>query len=173
VKIRLRIPFGDPPDDDHPHRRTPPPRPAPASSGTAPVSTQDRLRSLHAQRMGQVNVNLRRDRMGPQPPSTCPAPGAPGIAPDPRPVQRVPGPQLVAPRRFERPNTGGADSPTAWLVSPVRLNIRCEVRSSGSQPSWAWRIRRACRAQGRVHLFSAAALRHWAQAIPGCGSRRR
>jgi len=47
VTIRLRIPLDDPPDNDHPHRRTPPPRPAPASSDTAPVSTQDRLRSLH------------------------------------------------------------------------------------------------------------------------------
>ena len=46
VKIRLRIPLDNPPDDDHPHRRTPPPRPAPASNGTAPVSTQERLRSL-------------------------------------------------------------------------------------------------------------------------------
>jgi site-specific DNA recombinase len=47
VKIRLRIPLDNPPDDNHPHRRTPPPRPAPASNGTAPVSTQERLRSLH------------------------------------------------------------------------------------------------------------------------------
>src|SRR5207302_5826808 len=37
VTIRLRIPPDDPPDNDHPHRRTPPPRPAPASSATAPV----------------------------------------------------------------------------------------------------------------------------------------
>jgi site-specific DNA recombinase len=50
VTIRLRIPLDDPPDNDHPHRRTPPPRPAPASSDTAPVSTQDRLRSLHGHR---------------------------------------------------------------------------------------------------------------------------
>ncbi len=51
VKIRLRIPLDDSPDGDHPRRRTPPPRPAPASSGTAPVSTQDRLRSLHVQQV--------------------------------------------------------------------------------------------------------------------------
>ena len=62
-----------------------------------------------------------RGSRGTQRPSTCPALGAPGIAPDPRPVQRVPGPQLVAPRRFGRQNTGSADSRTAWLVSPVRL----------------------------------------------------
>jgi site-specific DNA recombinase len=47
VTIRLRIPLDNPPDDDHPHPRTPPPRPAPASNGTAPLSTQERLRSLH------------------------------------------------------------------------------------------------------------------------------
>src|SRR5579859_6979320 len=48
VKIRLRIPLDDPPDDDHTHRQTPPPGPAPASSNAPPVSTKDRLRSLHA-----------------------------------------------------------------------------------------------------------------------------
>src|SRR5207237_4179861 len=47
VKIRLRIPLDDPPDDDHTHRRTPQPGPTPASSGMPPVSTEDRLRSLH------------------------------------------------------------------------------------------------------------------------------
>ena len=47
VKIRLRIPLDDPPDGDHTHRRTPQPGPTPASSGTPPVSTEDRLRSLH------------------------------------------------------------------------------------------------------------------------------
>jgi site-specific DNA recombinase len=47
VKIRLRIPLDNPPDGDHTHRQTPPPEPAPASSGTAPMSTEDRLRSLH------------------------------------------------------------------------------------------------------------------------------
>ena len=55
VKIRLRIPLDNPQDDDHPHRRTPPPRPAPASSGTAPVSTQERLRSLHAHHRCQLS----------------------------------------------------------------------------------------------------------------------
>ena len=48
VKIRLRIPLDDPPDGDHTHRRTPQPGPTPTSSGTPPVSTEDRLRSLHA-----------------------------------------------------------------------------------------------------------------------------
>jgi site-specific DNA recombinase len=46
VKIRLRIPLNDPPDGDPAHPPAPSPRPAPASS-TPPVSTQDRLRSLH------------------------------------------------------------------------------------------------------------------------------
>ena len=50
VKIRLRIPLDDPPDDDHTHRRTPHPRPTPASPGEPPVSTEDRLRSLRGHR---------------------------------------------------------------------------------------------------------------------------
>ena len=54
VKIRLRIPLDDSPDGDHPRRRTPSPRPAPASSGTAPMSTQDRLRSLHVHERAQL-----------------------------------------------------------------------------------------------------------------------
>jgi DNA-binding transcriptional MerR regulator len=54
VKIRLRIPLDDPPDDDHTHRRTPRPGPAPASSSDTPVSTEDRLRSLHAHDAGVV-----------------------------------------------------------------------------------------------------------------------
>ena len=54
VKVRLRIPLDDSPDGDHPRRQTPPPRPAPASSGTAPVSTQDRLRSLHDHQRTQL-----------------------------------------------------------------------------------------------------------------------
>jgi site-specific DNA recombinase len=65
VKIRLRIPLDNPPDDDHPHRRTPPPRAAPASNGTAPVSTQERLRSLHEHR----------DRLLPAPRHRRPPPG--------------------------------------------------------------------------------------------------
>jgi site-specific DNA recombinase len=50
VKIQLRIPLNAPPDGDHTHRRTPPPGPAPASSGPLPLSTEDRLRSLHGHR---------------------------------------------------------------------------------------------------------------------------
>jgi site-specific DNA recombinase len=46
VKIRLRIPLDDPPDSDQTHRQTSPPGPAPADSDP-PVSTEDRLRSLH------------------------------------------------------------------------------------------------------------------------------
>jgi site-specific DNA recombinase len=55
VKIRLRIPLDNPPDGDHTHRRTPQPRPTPASSGTPPVSTEDRLRSLHGDDFGMVH----------------------------------------------------------------------------------------------------------------------
>jgi site-specific DNA recombinase len=55
VKIRLHIPLDDPPDGDHTHRRTPQPRPAPASSGTPPVSTEDRLRSLHGDLVAVVD----------------------------------------------------------------------------------------------------------------------
>ena len=50
VQIRLRIPLDDPPGDDQTHRRTSPPGPAPANSNPSPVSTEDRLRSLHGHR---------------------------------------------------------------------------------------------------------------------------
>jgi site-specific DNA recombinase len=53
VKIRLRIPLQDPPDTDPAHHRTPSPRPAPASS-PPPVSTEDRLRSLHEHERAQL-----------------------------------------------------------------------------------------------------------------------
>ena len=46
VKIRLRIPLDDPPDDDHPTAGHPT-RAGTASGSTTPVSTEDRLRSLH------------------------------------------------------------------------------------------------------------------------------
>ena len=62
VKIRLRIPLDDPPDSDHTHRRTPQPEPTPASRSTPPVSTEDRLRSLHGHRR----------RVLPAPPETIP-----------------------------------------------------------------------------------------------------
>ena len=45
VKIQLRIPLDDPPDGDRAHRPALPPAPA---KSTPPVSTEDRLRSLHA-----------------------------------------------------------------------------------------------------------------------------
>jgi site-specific DNA recombinase len=54
VKIRLRIPLDDPPDRDHTRRRAPQPGPTPASSGTPPLSTEDRLRSLHDDDAGVV-----------------------------------------------------------------------------------------------------------------------
>ena len=50
VKIRLRIPLDHPPDADHTHRQAPPPQPSPASNVTPPLSTEDRLRSLHDHR---------------------------------------------------------------------------------------------------------------------------
>ena len=46
VKIRLRIPLDNPPHGDHTHRRTAQRGRAPGS-GTPPLSTEDRLRSLH------------------------------------------------------------------------------------------------------------------------------
>jgi site-specific DNA recombinase len=60
VKIRLRIPLDQPPDSDNPRGRTPQPGPAPAGGNTPAVSTEDRLRSLHAQRMRQVHLRPRR-----------------------------------------------------------------------------------------------------------------
>jgi len=49
VKIRLRIPLDNPPGGDRTHRQTPPPMP-PANNSARPVSTEDRLRSLHGHR---------------------------------------------------------------------------------------------------------------------------
>ena len=66
VKIRLRIPLDNPPDGDHTHRHAPPPEPAPASSVPAPVSTEDRLRSLHGGLRGQLpGTEAERFGMGP------------------------------------------------------------------------------------------------------------
>ena len=56
VKIRLRIPLDDPPDSDPAHHPAPSPRPAPASS-KSPVSTEDRLRSLHGHQVGTLQVD--------------------------------------------------------------------------------------------------------------------
>ena len=55
VKIKLRIPLDEPPRSDNPRGRIPQPSPPPADSDTPPVSTEDRLRSLHAQRVRQVH----------------------------------------------------------------------------------------------------------------------
>jgi site-specific DNA recombinase len=55
VTIRLRIPLDDPPGNDHPSSRTPRPSPAPSGSDTPPVSTEDRLRSLHADLVAGVD----------------------------------------------------------------------------------------------------------------------
>ena len=54
VTIRLRIPLDDPPGNDHPSSRTPRPSPAPSGSDTPPMSTEDRLRSLHGHDAGVV-----------------------------------------------------------------------------------------------------------------------
>ena len=53
IQIRLRIPLDDPPDGgqpDHPG----PPSPASPDTTTTPVSTEDRLRSLHAIQVGKL-----------------------------------------------------------------------------------------------------------------------
>jgi site-specific DNA recombinase len=47
VQIQLRIPLDDPPGGDQTHHQTSPPAPAPANSSPSPMSTEDRLRSLH------------------------------------------------------------------------------------------------------------------------------
>ena len=73
VKIRLRIPLDEPPGHDHTHPRTPQPGPTSASNSTPPVSTEDRLRSLHAQRMRQVHLRAGRSQRvrRPVPPVRC------------------------------------------------------------------------------------------------------
>ncbi len=47
IQIRLRIPLDNPPDGGHPDCPEPPPSPASPDGTTTPVSTEDRLRSLH------------------------------------------------------------------------------------------------------------------------------
>ena len=47
IQIRLRIPLDDPPHGGQPHGPEPPPTPATPHRATMPVSTEDRLRSLH------------------------------------------------------------------------------------------------------------------------------
>ena len=67
VKIRLRIPLDNPPDGDHTHRRTPRPGPTPASNGTPPLSTEDRLRSLHVPQRRLLPAQRPRPRPRPNP----------------------------------------------------------------------------------------------------------
>ena len=47
IQIRLRIPLDDPPHGGHPHGPEPRPTPATPHRATMPMSTEDRLRSLH------------------------------------------------------------------------------------------------------------------------------
>ena len=47
IQIRLHIPLNDPPDSGHPDHPGSPPSPASPDGTTTPVSTEDRLRSLH------------------------------------------------------------------------------------------------------------------------------
>jgi site-specific DNA recombinase len=54
VQIQLRIPLDNPPGGDQTHHQTSPPGPAPANSNPSPVSTEDRLRSLHSHRRPQL-----------------------------------------------------------------------------------------------------------------------
>ena len=54
IQIRLRIPLDDPPDHGHPHDPAPQPSPAHPDSTNPPVSTKDRLRSLHEHRRRQL-----------------------------------------------------------------------------------------------------------------------
>ena len=58
IQIRLRIPLDNPPDGSHPDRPQPPPSPASPDATTTPVSTEDRLRSLHAHEVGVVQHRL-------------------------------------------------------------------------------------------------------------------
>ena len=55
IQIRLRIPLDDPPDGGPPHGPGPQPSPAHPDSTTTPVSTEDRLRSLHVADVGVVH----------------------------------------------------------------------------------------------------------------------
>jgi site-specific DNA recombinase len=66
VKIRLRIPLDNPPDGDHTHRQAPPPEPSPASNLTPPVSTENRLRSLHGTERRQLPPQRPRPRPRPR-----------------------------------------------------------------------------------------------------------
>ncbi len=54
IQIRLRIPLNDPPDNGHPDHPGPPPSPASPDGTTTPVSTEDRLRSLHGHQRAQL-----------------------------------------------------------------------------------------------------------------------
>ena len=54
IQIRLRIPLDGPPDGGHPHSSEPPPSAASPDATTTPVSTEDRLRSLHGHQRAQL-----------------------------------------------------------------------------------------------------------------------
>jgi site-specific DNA recombinase len=54
IQIRLRIPLNDPPNSGHPDHPRSPPSPASPDGTTTPVSTEDRLRSLHGHQRPQL-----------------------------------------------------------------------------------------------------------------------
>jgi len=66
-----------------------------------------------------------------------------------------------------RPNASAGSPPAARPASPVRVNIRCRVRSPGARPSWAGKIRRTWAAvRPGFSFFSAEA-----SSITSAGSR--
>jgi site-specific DNA recombinase len=68
IQIRLRIPLDGPPDGGHPHRPEPPPSAASPDATTTPVSTEDRLRSLHEPQRRQLPPQEPRPRPHPRSP---------------------------------------------------------------------------------------------------------
>ena len=65
IQIRLRIPLNDPPNSGHPDHPGSPPSPASPDGTTTPVSTEDRLRSLHDSQRRQLPASQPRHRQPP------------------------------------------------------------------------------------------------------------
>jgi site-specific DNA recombinase len=70
VQIQLRIPLDNPPGGDQTHHQTSPPGPAPANNNPSPVSTEDRLRSLHSPQRRLLPAHRPRPRARPRGPAT-------------------------------------------------------------------------------------------------------